>query len=410
MDINPNDINREGIDEGPMIMVAKKNRLVLVITSLIATLCMVFITTGSLAGDGAVMAWQEFDGSSVPVNGIGNQYPRYYDASEGGVFTGSMDGSFKRAGARSLKMSVTSGGIYAQFNPFGPPGTSKYFASDYTSNPSGWQFNTYNRIRFWIYASTNSGISENTAGKPNFHFGTYVKRRTNPDLGSDETGGHHYYHYFLITKGAWTKCIFNSHPTHERDSTGDTEQGNRPYPTTPPYGSGDPANTYNYMDTLSRVYLDGVGDGGGSYPTDYWLDEMEFYQETSPENDDQVYTICASARPSDSRIYLTWNHRKDTTETHEVRYAFSDIHNMGWANANVAPGGTVSRDGSGGYNLMHYSTTSINVSGQSTIYLAIKPSNSNVFSQISLPLGEPPAGGQNPNPLVPNPPANLSID
>jgi hypothetical protein len=73
-----------------------------------------------------------------------------------------------------------------------------------------------------------------------------------------------------------------------------------------------------------------------------------------------------------------------------VRYAFSDIYTLGYANATPAPGGTgLMPLGTGGFNNMVWSTTQINVSGQSNIYIAIKPQNSSAFHQIVHPL--PPA-------------------
>ncbi len=137
--------------------------------------------------------------------------------------------------------------------------------------------------------------------------------------------------------------------------------------------------------TLTRWYLS--GDDSRVLPRDYWLDEIEFYQEPNTENDEQIYSICASYTATTNRIFLTWNRPKDENSiNHEVRYAFSDIHVLGWSNATAAPGGVITPPGFEGYNGMLYDTTGINMNGNSTLYLAIKPQNSSVFSQLVLPL------------------------
>lgn len=352
------------------------------------------------------MVFQNFDGASPPKNEEGVDYPTYYapGSGEGGVFTSSIDTTTKKGGSGSLKMRLTSGfGLYAQWNPY--DGSNRNFARAYSANPAGWKFNTYNRMRFWIFQPSNADPAD-LGGNQNWYVGTYVKRVTNADSTSDEAGGHHYYHPFNILGGQWNQCVFNSHPGHERGANGGTDTGNVPYPTTPAYGgSGDPANTYNYFDTLTRWYI----SGGliSTFPADYWIDEIEFYQEPYTENDDQVYSICVSYTAATNRIFLTWNRPKDENAiNHEVRYAFSDIHTLGWANATAAPNGIISPPGYQGYNGMVYDTTAINVSGNSTIYLAIKPQNSNVFSQVAFPLTGAPA---TPTPTPLSPPSNLTI-
>jgi hypothetical protein len=39
------------------------------------------------------------------------------------------------------------------------------------------------------------------------------------------------------------------------------------------------------------------------------------------------------------------------------------------------------------YNVMEYSTTKINVAGNSVVYIGIKPQGSDRFRQIALPTG-----------------------
>lgn len=337
---------------------------------------------------GEVMIYQNFDGASVPLNLGGDTLPQYYENQplEGGQFTPSIDTGKKVAGASSLKMHLTTGtGLYAQFNPYGGP-LNRIFARDYSADPAGWAFNTYNRMRYWFFDPAD-GEPEGTAGNTNYYMGTYCKYVTAFDQTSDEAGGGHFYHPFNVARGTWSLCTFCSHPGHRRGDPGSLDSGNLPYPTTATYGgSGDPDNTYYYFDTLTRWYISG-DNAASPLPRDYWLDEIEFYQETHAENDEQVYGICASYTASTNRLLLTWNRPKSEGSTnHDVRYAFSNIHDLGYANATAAPGGTGIAPTGNDYNGMLYATTAIDVTGQSTIYFAIKPVNSSLYSTIALPL------------------------
>src|SRR5262249_45817363 len=94
-----------------------------------------------------------------------------------------------------------------------------------------------------------------------------------------------------------------------------------------------------------------------------------------------------------NQVILTWCRRKDEDGVkHEVRYAFADIHRIGWAKATPAPGGIVApprrnRSANGIWaSGMVYDSTGLPLSGQSMLYLAIKPENSVQFTQIAVPL------------------------
>jgi hypothetical protein len=136
---------------------------------------------------------------------------------------------------------------------------------------------------------------------------------------------------------------------------------------------------------LTRFYLHfPYGAQAGTYQ----LDGFELYQDTNPHNVDQVRSLHAVYVPGSNEVRVGWARRKDQPNvSHEVRYAFTDIFALGWAGATAAPNGTVSPQGDGGYNTMFWSTTSLNLAGRSTLYVAIKPQNSSLFSQIAIPLG-----------------------
>src|SRR5262249_17459358 len=124
-----------------------------------------------------------------------------------------------------------------------------------------------------------------------------------------------------------------------------------------------------------------------SYPADFHVDQIEFFREPYKENDNQAYSLTGTYRPADNWLILTWNRDKADDKTkHEVRYAFVDIHAKGWAAAELAPNGLVSPPAGGAYNHMLYDTKGLPLADHSVVYLAVKPLNSPLFSQIMVPL------------------------
>ena len=84
---------------------------------------------------------------------------------------------------------------------------------------------------------------------------------------------------------------------------------------------------------------------------------------------------------------VTWNRpQNDNAINHEVRYAFEDIHQVGWNAAKPAPRGIIKPPGWQGYNGMVYATQALPLAGHPVVYIAIKPRNSKLFSQIAIPL------------------------
>ncbi|MGE3809892.1 MAG: hypothetical protein AB7K24_34955, partial [Gemmataceae bacterium] len=112
---------------------------------------------------------------------------------------------------------------------------------------------------------------------------------------------------------------------------------------------------------------------------------LEFYQETHPENDEQVYSLTATHVPAESRIIVTWSRpQDDAAKVHEVRFAFENIHGLGWERAHAAPGGLVKprRDG----RTMIFDSAELPLNDGKVLYLAIKPEKAKLFSQVAIPL------------------------
>jgi hypothetical protein len=248
------------------------------------------------------------------------------------------------------------------------------------ADPAAWQFNTYNRLTFWMKLPPSvEGQPYRANGEASVTVGTYCKRVADAHEGNDNIGGGHFYHRVNVPSiGRWAQVVLNMHPHFEDGKDFGEEIGIKAHP------SGEEA--YNYFDTLTRFFI-GVRSPPASYPADYLLDEIRFEQWPRPENDEQVYSIAAAHDPQKNRVIVTWSRRKDEGSIgHEVRYAFRDIHTLGWSAATPAPNGTVTAAGSGSANGMVYDTTELPLSGHPVLYVAIKPQNSEKFSQIAIPL------------------------
>ncbi len=292
-------------------------------------------------------------------------------------------------GDQSLKVSVTGGNLYLQFYP--NDGVWRNMR-EFTQPSSAWQMDTFNRMRFWIKVPPE--VKAAPQGQANLQVGTYVRASTG-DRTSAESGGNHLYHQFNVPyTGEWHQIIMDTHPSHVRGSDGGVEHGDMTYPT------GETG--FNYFDALTRFYVDILGPLS-SYPADFYVDGIELYPEARPENTRQIYSLNGVYVPASKTILVGWMRDKDENDVkHEVRYAFFDIFRIGWANATPAPDGLVTPMGWQGYNGMEWSTSSIDVTGRSVIYIAIKPQNSSSFRQIAIPLS---TGS---SPPVPPPPPPVS--
>lgn len=263
-------------------------------------------------------------------------------------------------------------------------GTRNHFIREMVTNMQGreWPIGKFNRLTLWVLSPPEQ-IVPTQQYYGNLTIGTYYSLPSagGPTSQSDEVGGRHGYHDALIRPGLWTKIVMDCHPDYFRDlQNGNVEPGDQtfPAPTTDP--------GYTYMDLLTRMYFD-VGnsyvDGLGGYSWNF--DAMEFWEETNTENVDDLYTPCCSFDSTTNTFYLSWQRAKDQYPvTHEVRYSFFNIHNIGWDNATVL--GSSNNSDIGGYNGMRYQTSGINVSGQSVIYFAIKPSAASTFRQIKFEI------------------------
>lgn len=294
-------------------------------------------------------------------------------------------------GKSSLKAVVTAevqasqkpGGLFLLFYPYTEKDNHWHFMREYVRG-GPWKFDTYNRLRIWIKVPKSFSGMRKPVGQFNTELGTYVRATNGNAIGSGGSesglGGNHFYHKYNIPySGQWHQLILDSHPTHVRGASGYDELGDLPNP------SGE--DGYNYFDLLTSFYVDlDSHQSLASYPSTFYLDDVELFKETNPENTEQIEGLNGVYIPESNEIFVGWGHPKDDDKTkYEVRYSFEDIHQAGWAHATPAPGGLLSPV-STAYNGMEYSTKAIKVAGHDRIMIAIKPQNSAGFRQIAIPL------------------------
>ena len=77
-------------------------------------------------------------------------------------------------------------------------------------------------------------------------------------------------------------------------------------------------------------------------PQTYKIANFNFYQQTTPQNDNEIYSIAATVVPqNNNQVILTWDHNKSdpNSQLYDVRYSWSDIDTIGWNAATPARAG-----------------------------------------------------------------------
>ena len=319
----------------------------------------------------------------------------YDEGNSGGTVTASTD--MAHSGSYSAKAHLNGQRIYMQFYTWHQPLGGWSYAHLWELDPGAWAKDTYDAMQFYVYIP--SGLN------PDIQLGTYVEGGT-----MDSWAGAHYYHFFNFTySGVWEKVILDWHPNHQvgTDYNKNEWLGLRTVDT-----NGQPGSYWTYIDGLTRFYFDDSYGSGGTNKN-YYFDDFYFITIPTAERDavDQTYSVHGYYNPNNNTTRVGWQQNKfhPTYNNYSVRYAFSDIHTLGWSNATVAPGTISCNNELPGYNDCSWSTTGINASGHDTIYIGIKYGTDISFRQISLPTSESKSLAP-PNPSIPpNPPTNLNL-
>jgi hypothetical protein len=212
------------------------------------------------------------------------------------------------------------------------------------------------RMSFYVELPNNYP----SANDYNFHVGTYTR---DPEITSTDLG-HHYYHLFNITGSDYPiKFIINQHPQHLSGASGLTIEDN--------------PDEWNYFDGFTRFYLscEPWDDPPISNPFVSYLDEVQFYSVTEPENDETINSISCNYI-GEGNFIIGWhgNSQYDPNyHDYQVKYSTSPITNDNYEEATDLPGNpTFTMEiASGVYNYIEADFT-IPVTENQPYYFAIK--------------------------------------
>jgi len=182
-----------------------------------------------------------------------------------------------------------------------------------------------NRLSFYFRPTGFAASSwTNDIEDYNVHLGTYLCW---PGGGQDcpkEASGQHYYHWLTVNPDTWLHVIMDRHPQHQR--------GVSPVPT------DNPSSTRNYYEYMNGFYLELFA---GSSPQTYWVDEMELYQASQPENDISISSVWVGYWPSTNKWEMGWSdgsfssYGNTSSSTFEIRWSTAPITNGNYAQATV---------------------------------------------------------------------------
>jgi len=299
----------------------------------------------------------------------------YDEGNSGGTVTQSSTEAW--TGTYSAKAHLNEDRIYMEFYTWHTPLGSGWSYTHQWLLDAGWVQDVYDVMEFYVLVPS--------ALTPSIQLGTYVKGGA-----IDSWAGAHYYHFYdFQSPGVWEKVILDWHPNHQVGGNYNSTEylGLRTIDT-----SGESGSYWTYIDGLTRWYFDD-SYGTGGINKDYYFDEFRFKTLPTAERDavDETYSLHGYYDPATSTTRVGWQQYKfhATHDNYTVKYAFSDIHALGWSNATTAPGAPVCTNGLPGNHDCYYSTTSIDVGSNDTLYIGIKYGTDTSFRQISLPTTQP---------------------
>ena len=342
----------------------------MITSRLIISLILGFILTGAAQAQTYVL--DDFESGMRSAEG-GDLWRQYM--GEGDIGSASIQSSAAYAGSNGLRDNVTAaprGGMYLEFH--NNDGSNWNYARTMILSGGPWTLSTANHLRF--RARMASATPNGDVFRHNIELGTYVR-----SIGSDPaTQGDHYYHFFSLpyNNGCWYTALMDWHPQHQVGANSNTEWGELQFP----HGG----TTNNYFDAMTRFYFDTTIEGSGGIGN-YDFDNFVFYKETNSENLNDQSNVAGCYDPIAHQTFVSWQRRKDiANQQFEVKYAFSSIHALGFAGATTAPGSPVTSGPDAVYSGVQYSTTAINVTGQTTLYIAMRPVGGTTFREIAIPL------------------------
>jgi hypothetical protein len=311
-------------------------------------------------------------------------------SGEGGNGTTTAVAGAAHDGSLGLQESLTAGHLYMHFFP--NDGANWLFAHQLITSGT-WVTNKFNRMSFWVWHP--STMPADTGNGHNIELGTYVRCQY-CDAATQNAGGDHYYHYYNVLPGVWSYVIVDNHAQHAVGG-GSTDPGVLNSPTS----SG---SSWNYFDALTRWYWNAPYIAPSTHPAPFYWDTVQFYVDNNVNEDvAHIASLEASYNPATNKLHVgfTRNASQDSTTdtTYTARYAFSDIWQLGFANATSM--GSVGADGQQDYVNKKIEAT-INLAGHNVVYIAVQKQGRTDFRQIALPLSSSPVSTL-------QPPTNLRV-
>jgi hypothetical protein len=316
---------------------------------------------------------------------------------EGGPGTVATSSTKPHEGAQSCQVDlVPSGGaqpdtLYLNFRPC--PGYWQY-TREWSEDPALWAMNTFHQMRIWLWVPEQIG-PPNYSGQHNLDLGTYVKSLV-ADGSNHSTGGSHAYHFFDVRYigGAWHQLLFDMHPNHVVGCDPYTEWGVLEHPTLlDPTVPGVYDAAHNYFDCLTAWYLSFQGaPPAGPAPMTFFVDSVEMLPDLVGEDFDYVFSPNMAYHRESQRIYVSWHRKKNLDSVFDVKYAFSDIHELGWDAAaylgqNIQ---SVYANSGGPYGTQYVDRADLDVGDHATLYVAIRCQGQTKFRQLVYPLTSTP--------------------
>lgn len=149
----------------------------------------------------------------------------------------------------------------------------------------------------------------------------------------DNSNGDHYYHdHSNINMGGWIHLIFDAHPHH--NNAGDTN----PYSYYRAGGRDYPGDGVSYFNNTHGFALRAYIANNLPSPTTIYIDELEVYMVSQPENDETIAGIGVGYDPGEKIFDISFSDKYrcgDCQATYEVRYSFSPITNINFTAAKL---------------------------------------------------------------------------
>ena len=147
----------------------------------------------------------------------------------------------------------------------------------------------------------------------------------------DTSKSDHYYHYVSnIGMGSWTHVLFDAHPLH--NNSGD----NNPNDFYRVGGFDCPGHAEEYFSRIAsfcfRLLYPSI-----QFPVPIYMDDIDFYKTSQPENDETIANIGVGYNPTDNVFDISFCDKyrgQDCAALYEVKYSFTPITNTNYSEAN----------------------------------------------------------------------------